>query len=915
MMFDAAAVETAVTVHSQVDPAPEPKVVEAQAPASVPVTAPVTSDTNTPVVEAGEAGGADEAVQVAGTGNQSTDEPTADEEQTVSDTIADDASAQEVPEATTGASVDDTEQATAQIPEALTSAVPGQEVVFVVDNLPDLDTLTSGVREGVEVVMLDSEGDGLAQMAEYLDGRTGLSAIHIVSHGDEGRISLGNAWLDAQGVGEREGLLQQIGQSLAGDGDILLYGCDVGSDGAGADFIAALASATGADVAASDDATGTTALGGNWVLEKATGDIESASLNPAVYDNLLATGTLVFTGSPNSTTAQDGVVSNDIAGISLTITNDIGANWTFQTPYSQSGIAASYGNNAPSGQVTISGSTAFHLESIFLADYGGDAQITLSGYLNGVLAGSVTVDLGGTWENTVDQSNGLDSAIFGNVDEVRITAPSGDLWVALNNIQIADAVVPNAAPAIGGLNGDSVAWAGVGNAVVLDAGGNAALSDTELGTLNGGNGNWAGASLTIQRPGTAVGADTFGFDTSGALFTVSGSNLQAGGQTFATFTNTGGVLTINFTSSGTTATTALVNDVAQSITYRSDTPAGDATLRYTLSDGTANTTADMTVTSDTIYVTNATDTTTLNVSNGVSFTEAVAIAAADATGSQTIVFNSSLAGQTLNLNIVSINESLSFNLDAANGLTLTGGTLTMAGGTTQVFINGVGDTATITSVVAGSGALTMAGAGNLTLAGGGNTYSGATTISSGTLTAAGSDAISTNSSVAVAGGATLALSSNEVVGNLSGAGAITLGGNTLTTTQTADTTFSGSISGTGGLTVNQTGAATFALTLSGSNTYTGNTTTINFGSLRLDGDASVSSSSALRANGNSVITLLSDQTVGSLASNNAGASIQLGSFTLSAGGDNTTTTVSCSLARVAWSTVTPPCSHRIVREW
>src|SRR5690606_12282217 len=123
---------------------------------------------------------------------------------------SEDTSDPEDPETTSEASPESADEDTSEIPETLTSAVPGQEVVFVVDNLPDVDTMTGGVREGVEVVMLDSEGDGLAQMADYLDGRTGLSAVHIVSHGDEGRISLGNAWLDAQGVAEREGLLQQI---------------------------------------------------------------------------------------------------------------------------------------------------------------------------------------------------------------------------------------------------------------------------------------------------------------------------------------------------------------------------------------------------------------------------------------------------------------------------------------------------------------------------------------------------------------------------------------------------------------------------------------------------------------------------------------------------------------------------------
>ncbi|WP_237149828.1 beta strand repeat-containing protein, partial [Metapseudomonas otitidis] len=451
---------------------------------------------------------------------------------------------------------------------------------------------------------------------------------------------------------------------------------------------------------------------------------------------------------------------------------------------------------------------------------------------------------------------------------------------------------PNAAPTIGNLNGDSVAWGGVGNTVRLDVGSNASLADAELGALNSGNGNWSGASLVIQRNGTAVSSDVLGFDTSGALFTVSGNNLQAGGLTFATFTNTGGVLTITFTSSATTATTALVNDVAQRITYRSDTPAGDANVKVTVNDGAGGSaTANVTVASDFIYVTNATDTATIDPSNGTSFSEAVAIAAADSTGTQTIVFASNLAGQTLNLNAVSINESLTLDMDQASGLILTGGTITLGAGTTQTFTHGAGDTATIASLISGSGAVTKAGAGNLTLSGAANTFSGATTISAGTLTASGGDAISSNSSVSVAAGATLALAGNEAIGNLSGAGSVTLGSFSLTSTQTADTTFSGSISGTGGVTFSQSGSATYSTTLSGTNTYTGATLLANYAWLKLNGDASMADSSTVRVNGNSVLTLLSNQTIGSLASNNANASIQLGSYTLTAWGNNVSATV------------------------
>ena len=66
-----------------------------------------------------------------------------------------------------------------------------------------------------------------------------------------------------------------------------------------------------------------------------------------------------------------------------------------------------------------------------------------------------------------------------------------------------------------------------------------------------------------------------------------GHAIKAGGATFATFDNDDGTLTINFTSAGTAATTALVNDVLRHIVYinSSDTPSGPVTLLYTFHDG------------------------------------------------------------------------------------------------------------------------------------------------------------------------------------------------------------------------------------------------------------------------------------------------------------------------------------------
>jgi len=113
-------------------------------------------------------------------------------------------------------------------------------------------------------------------------------------------------------------------------------------------------------------------------------------------------------------------------------------------------------------------------------------------------------------------------------------------------------------------------------------------SDVDLDAKNGGNGDYAGASIVMARTGGANAQDVFGFSSSGATFTVSGGNLVDGSNNvFATFSTSGGTLQINFTSTSTPATTALVNNVLDHIQYTntSDAPPSSAQITYTFNDG------------------------------------------------------------------------------------------------------------------------------------------------------------------------------------------------------------------------------------------------------------------------------------------------------------------------------------------
>ncbi|MBF0423246.1 MAG: DUF4347 domain-containing protein, partial [Magnetococcales bacterium] len=175
------------------------------------------------------------------------------------------------------------------------------EVVFVDGGVTDYQTLVNSIASGVEVHVLDPNRNGLEQMAAVLAGRQGLDAIHLVSHGRPGEVKAGNIWLDAGNVTYNTGLLRTIGGALTESGDLLLYGCDVGKGVTGAAFIDSLAKMTGVDVAASDNLTGSAAKDGDWILEKTSGTIETASVmmdKVEDYSQLLSAPTVARISSP-----------------------------------------------------------------------------------------------------------------------------------------------------------------------------------------------------------------------------------------------------------------------------------------------------------------------------------------------------------------------------------------------------------------------------------------------------------------------------------------------------------------------------------------------------------------------------------------------------------------------------------------
>nr|WP_284699649.1 DUF4347 domain-containing protein [Sphingomonas lycopersici] len=183
------------------------------------------------------------------------------------------------------------------------TAPPPRAIVFVDGAVKNYQDLIAGIDGDYEIVVLDRDSDGVEQIANILAERRGVSAIHIISHGDDSNVRLGTAVLNRATIaGEYADELAIWGAALTESGDLLIYGCDFGDDGAA---LALLADATGADVAASTDDTGSAQRGGDWDLEARAGTIEAATLAAPEWDGLLAAPTLDTAPALTYTAAED----------------------------------------------------------------------------------------------------------------------------------------------------------------------------------------------------------------------------------------------------------------------------------------------------------------------------------------------------------------------------------------------------------------------------------------------------------------------------------------------------------------------------------------------------------------------------------------------------------------------------------
>ena len=301
-----------------------------------------------------------------------------------------------------------------------------------------------------------------------------------------------------------------------------------------------------------------------WTVSDGTPDVPGGAVNSGTTTiNIAAVNDAPVNGTVSSATGNEDA-SIAVTGLQI---SDVDANPALQTVSVTLSVTkgvltllTNVTNGLTSGQITGNGT-----DTVTISASLNQINATLAA-TNGLLfLGDANVNGTDTLTVVTDDSGGTGSGgALSDTDLYTITI------AAVNDTP----VVPASATTVGATEQTA--------AVLL---GSLTVSDVDLDARNGGGGDYGGASFTVQRA-SADPADTFAF-ASGGLFTVSGSNLQVGGLTFATFTSVGGVLTISFTSAAATATTALVNDVLNHISYTntSDAPPASVTLNYTLDDG------------------------------------------------------------------------------------------------------------------------------------------------------------------------------------------------------------------------------------------------------------------------------------------------------------------------------------------
>ncbi|MCK9622405.1 MAG: DUF4347 domain-containing protein, partial [Methylobacter sp.] len=281
------------------------------------------------------------------------------------------------PQPATYVDIDSSTNSTAQSGDTAIASNPVQdgasrELVFVDTDVENYQELVNDIykqsdaERNIQVILLDNNRDGIQQITQALSQYSNLDAVHLISHGSDGSIDIGNSQLNIESLTRNQETIIAWGNSFTENGDIRIYGCDVAETQSGQNFIGYLSELTSTDVAASVDATGNSALGGDWDLEFSTGSIESlvapSAAAQANWQGILATTTFQE-GVSGYTGTTDTYLDSTLSG------TNYGASGTLQiiTPLllgsTQQSLISFDLSSIPAGSIVTSASVTFTASS------------------------------------------------------------------------------------------------------------------------------------------------------------------------------------------------------------------------------------------------------------------------------------------------------------------------------------------------------------------------------------------------------------------------------------------------------------------------------------------------------------------------------------------------------------------------
>ena len=137
---------------------------------------------------------------------------------------------------------------------ALAMANPAAtQLMFVDPRVANWQQLIMGVAGDVEIIVIDTNRNGIDQVSAALAGRQNLAGLQFVTNGSPGAIELGRGAVNSATLMAQSDAVAGWADHLAVHADIALWGSEVGNGNAGAAFLADLHTLTGADIGAAEE--------------------------------------------------------------------------------------------------------------------------------------------------------------------------------------------------------------------------------------------------------------------------------------------------------------------------------------------------------------------------------------------------------------------------------------------------------------------------------------------------------------------------------------------------------------------------------------------------------------------------------------------------------------------------------------